>query len=862
MKIGNKIVVALTLTFSLFYNVGLYSQTHGWGHTNYRGHAWVENASRPFDITRGLNGRHLSIWASHGYYYDQEKLTWKWQRPNLFCTTEDLFTQTIVVPYLMPMLENAGANIFTPRERDWQRREYIIDNDTHATPFLTKDNNWVKTVARGFASHAGNYYDGENPFAAGTALINKSTKRKSAASCVSYQPNFEKEGRYAVYVSYQSLPESVEDAQYLVYHKGQLTELRVNQQMGGGTWVYLGTFNFDRGCNEFNRVVVTNHSRRKGIVTTDAVRFGGGMGNIERGGSTSQMPRCLEGARHYAQWAGAPYSIYSTRAGENDYADDINVRSLMTNWLSGGSIYNPSREGLNVPIELSLAVHSDAGYDRFGHSLVGSLAICTTDFNDGRLGNGASRMMSKDFASMLLDNVTSDLGRIYGTWAKRYLWDRNYSETRLPEAPSAILETLSHQNFPDMLYGQDPNFRFDIARSIYKTILRFVNEQHGQRYVIQPLPPVNFAVEFVSKNKVKLSWMPQRDELEPSAIPTEYCLYTSTGDADFDNGKKIKGTSTTIKLEPGTRYNFRITAINDGGESFPSETLSACHHEDDTKRILIVNAFNRLSAPAIVDNDSIQGFLLDEDMGVSYGLTAGWSGRQISFDRSRIGSESETGLGYSGNEMAGLFVMGNTFDYPTVHVEAIRQAGNYQVSSCSVGALLAGQVDMKAYDCVDIIMGLQRNTPHATRYFKTFTPQLQKLITEYSQHGGALLVSGSYLGSDMKEPGEQAFMQNVLKVMPDTTIAFTSPNNVNGLGLQFDVYSQPNDKHYSISSPDALLPIAEAICAMQFDDGRSAAVAYKGQRFSSFTMAFPFECIISESMRQKIMDGILNYLIK
>jgi len=313
---------------------------------------------------------------------------------------------------------------------------------------------------------------------------------------------------------------------------------------------------------------------------------------------------------------------------------------------------------------------------------------------------------------------------------------------------------------------------------------------------------------------------------------------------------------------PVGNHNFRITAINDGGESFPSETLSACHHEDDTKRILIVNAFNRLSAPAIVDNDSIQGFLLDEDMGVSYGLTAGWSGRQISFDRSRIGSESETGLGYSGNEMAGLFVMGNTFDYPTVHVEAIRQAGNYQVSSCSVGALLAGQVDMKAYDCVDIIMGLQRNTPHATRYFKTFTPQLQKLITEYSQHGGALLVSGSYLGSDMKEPGEQAFMQNVLKVMPDTTIAFTSPNNVNGLGLQFDVYSQPNDKHYSISSPDALLPIADAICAMQFDDGRSAAVAYKGQRFSSFTMAFPFECIISESMRQKIMDGILNYLIK
>ena len=50
-------------------------------------------------------------------------------RPNLFGTTEDLFTQTIVVPYLIPMLQNAGAIVFTPRERDWQKKEIIVDND-------------------------------------------------------------------------------------------------------------------------------------------------------------------------------------------------------------------------------------------------------------------------------------------------------------------------------------------------------------------------------------------------------------------------------------------------------------------------------------------------------------------------------------------------------------------------------------------------------------------------------------------------------------------------------------------------------------------------------------------------------------
>ena len=39
------------------------------------------------------------------------------------------------------------------------------------------------------------------------------------------------------------LPGSVSDAKYLVFHKGGVTEFLVNQQIGGGTWVYLGTLN-------------------------------------------------------------------------------------------------------------------------------------------------------------------------------------------------------------------------------------------------------------------------------------------------------------------------------------------------------------------------------------------------------------------------------------------------------------------------------------------------------------------------------------------------------------------------------------------------------------------------------------------
>lgn len=53
--------------------------------------------------------------------------------------------------------------------------------------------------------------------------------------------------------------------------------------MGGGTWIYLGTFGFDAGKNNACKVTLSNRSVKAGqIVTADAVKIGGGMGNIAR----------------------------------------------------------------------------------------------------------------------------------------------------------------------------------------------------------------------------------------------------------------------------------------------------------------------------------------------------------------------------------------------------------------------------------------------------------------------------------------------------------------------------------------------------------------------------------------------------
>ena len=836
-----------------------------WDGIDYKGKPWVSNISKPNNISLGLSNRHIALWASHGRYYDQKKGLWKWQRPNLFCTTEDLFTQTIVVPYLIPMLENAGATVFTPRERDWQTKEIIVDNDKGMSAEgswygeHTEKEPWTDTGERGFGFRNGILRDGENPFTMGTARMIRTTKKEDKAIAI-WQPNFKEEGRYAVYVSYQTMPKSVDDAHYIVRHKGQETHFIVNQKMGGGTWVYLGTFDFDKGENPFNCVALTNQSKRKGVVTADAVRFGGGMGNIERGGDISHMPRCLEAARYYAQWAGAPYSIYGNKTGTDDYAEDINTRSLMTNWLAGGSPYVPTKEGKNVPIELSLAVHSDAGYERDGKSLVGSLAICTTSFNDGRLNSGISRFASQDFIEALRSNVTRDLSKKYKRWNWRYLWDRNYSETRLPEVPSAIIETLSHQNFPDMKLGQDPNFKFTMARSIYKTILRYVSQMHRRPCIVQPLQPHLFKATLTGDNKVKLSWKAQDDELEPTAVPTSYNIYVAAGSGGFDNGTNVRGTSYTMELEPGVMYRFKVTAVNRGGESFPTSTLSAYYQPGATKTAMVINGFSRLSAPAVRDNIHEQGFDIEEDAGVSYGLTAGWSGKQQCFNKSTMGSTEPNGLGYSGNEMVGNFVMGNTFDYVYTHADAIAATKKYNVVSCTSETVESGIVDLINYDVVDLALGLQKYDENSTVFYKSIPSMLRNKLSAYVLGHGKLIASGAYIGSDLQHDDERVWLESTLKVAYGGAIHTDTISGIKGMGTEFDFYRQLNPTHYAATKCDVLMPVSTAFCPLQYANGMSAGVAYKGNDNATFTMAFPFECIIDRNKRLSIMNGILKFL--
>ena len=61
---------------------------------------------------------------------------------------------------------------------------------------------------------------------------------------------------------------------------------------------------------------------------------------------------------------------------------------------------------------------------------------------------------------------------------------------------------------------------------------------------------------------------------------------------------------------------------------------------------------------------------------------------------------------------------------------------------------------------------------------------MQRALTAYCQSGGNLLVSGSYLGSDMNgSQGDREFTQNILKYAYGQSITDNRSGNINGLDV-------------------------------------------------------------------------------
>ena len=206
-------------------------------------------------------------------------------------------------------------------------------------------------------------------------------------------------------------------------------------------------------------------------------------------------------------------------------------------------------------------------------------------------------------------------------------------------------------------------------------------------------------------------------------------------------------------------------------------------------------------------------------------------------------------------------VAGNDFDYVKEHSEALCHAGKYNIVSCDSKAVEYGEVDLSRYALVDLLLGNEKDDGHSLYYYKAFKPALRQQITKYLNGHGRLLVSGSYLASDMQGSDEQTWLRDNLRISYDGANTDNYNSTVSGMGMSFDVYRTINEQHYGAYTPDNILPTDGAFSVLNYADGHGAAVAYKGADNCVFTLSFPFECIKDAPTRSRMMKGIVNYMM-
>ncbi|MCH5218803.1 MAG: xanthan lyase, partial [Muribaculaceae bacterium] len=583
--------------------------------------------------------------------------------------------------------------------------------------------------------------------------------------------------------------------------------------------------------------------------------------------TTSGLPRFLEGARYWLHWAGFPESVYSNYNGTDDYKDDFTSRGRWVNYLAGGSRVLPGRKGLNIPVDISFALHTDAG-KRSDDSYVGTLGIYYTD--GGRsYADGTPRGNSRILTDMIMRQVVGDIRRLYEPqWTRRSMWDKSYAEARTAEVPSTLLELLSHQNFADMRYGLDPSFRFNVSRSIYKAIGRFISERKGREFIVQPLPVSTFMVQRDKKGVFRLSWQPVEDPIEPTAKPTRYIIMERTeGDLGFKKVGETKSTAFDLKVSDSKIHSVYVLAANEGGVSFPSEVLA--FKEGSGKPVLVVNGFTRVSGPASFNEGGRAGFLAEEDFGVPYKYDISFSGYQQEF--SRNAGES---FGRSGSGHVATVAGGNTFDYPAVHGAAIGSSGRGFVS-CSLKAVEEGRVRLQDYSVVDLILGKQKLTDiggpsgKQRHLYGAFPEALQERLAQYVEKGGHLVVSGQNVATELyseRAPrGSADFAVRTLG-LADSSASRSHSGKLKAMegrlrGESLAYSNTLRKDRYIVESADILVP-AEGVKAetlLTFSDtGEAAALRMDRGKGSVVVMSVPFETLLDAGQAAQLMRDLLE----
>ncbi len=550
-----------------------------------------------------LSGKTVYLSPGHGFTWTQNLNRWATQRGNTHNLVEDLLNAEAAFHYLVPMLRNAGAQVVTMRERDLNSAEAVVDDASakaaNGSGYSEISGNWQAGTIPGFAAKA-TVQGSDNPFVLGSYRAAKATAGVATAAA-QFVPSVPTTGRYAVYVTWTASANRVPDAHYEVRHLGGSSHVRLDQTKHGGTWAWLGYFSFAAGVDPSKGSIVLHNDTLSGLadryVIADAVRFGGGMGSVERGtgkppaaGPNSGRPRWEESCRTYAQFSGAPSSVWDYSS--DDPSDDVSCRSRMAAWHH--------EEGEDA---IFLSWHTNAPSPARGTSTY----VYGPNAPDGSYDFTGTKG-SDAFGKLVQKVMVADIKALWDpAWKDRGVYTAYFGEINPKhnnEMPSALVEAAFHSTKEDADQLREPRFRHLLARSLYKAIAQYFADRDKVPLQLLPEPPQAVQMVRTAAGTAQVQWQPGPTGSVYGQAPTSYLVQLSKDGLGFDEGTPATGTSVVVPLPAGAQPLFaRVVAINLGGASLPSAVVGAVEGCAGAPRALAVQGFTRLdSALAPVDD--------------------------------------------------------------------------------------------------------------------------------------------------------------------------------------------------------------------------------------------------------------------
>jgi N-acetylmuramoyl-L-alanine amidase-like protein/fibronectin type III domain protein len=725
-----------------------------------------------------LKGKTVWLSAGHGWIYDSRFKAFKTQRHNTHGLVEDFSNIEAVNYHLLKYLYNAGANVWTVRERDMNLNEVIVDNDQGA-PAYREYGRWATSSTKGRNNKSYRY----------------AISRKSETSTAVFTPTIPESGMYWVSVYFQNGYNRSVDVRYRILHAGGESHISINQEVHGNTWVYLGQFYFEKG--EEGKVIISNESSETSqAIIADAVRFGGGMGSIGDcyHDKKSGEPRYEEGARYYAQYQGYP-----------DCEGDISIRPKYAEWeLAKGT----NEEKNNA---LYLSWHSNAsgaqGTETYVHRY-------------------KRRLGSKDLQQFIHKQLIEDIRKGYDpSWKDRGQKAADFGELRgLQTMPGVLLEIGFHDNRNDANALSDPQFRNLVARATYKGIATYFANRNNTNPVFLPEPPTHLAAKNDGNGKINLQWKAPHFGGILGDRATSYKVYISQHGKAFAAGKIVNSENFTFEnLQPGTTYFFKISALNNGGESFPTAVVAARTplFPNQKPDFLIVDGFDRLDGTmAIIQREKLPQY-------APLGNT-----RRLFIDQM------------------------NNYDYAVAHANSMAASG-LSFDGATNEAVIDKSVNLNDYAGLNWFLGRESSEDKTLSYIE------QQLLREYLDNGGTLMISGSELAFDLvKSDNGKSFYRDYLKadfVADDANynkISSFVNDNFGGISGQFNSMEYGS---YSLKSPDVIKAINGSRPVLRYRNGNIAATAYHGN-FAIVNFGFPLESIGDNIVRDKVFKKSIQFL--